>query len=349
MQMLVLGGAWSLGRLVVEGAAHRGFAVTAFNRGPSTFDQGRGTASPIDGVRFIHGDRRIDGALRELARLGPWDVVVDIDGKVPAVVHRSAHALKDVGERYLSVSTNLVYRDWPHAPVDESSPLRDGDPDFDSGAWRWEPELYGSMKLGCEMACRDAFGDERVLILRLHEMIGQHEDDGPLRWWLNRMRRGGAVLVPAPDRPIQPIDVRDVAFFIINLVMQRVTGVLNVAAPHGDRTYGSLVRACAEVVAHDTAAAFELVWVDEDWLLERGVRQRTELPLWHNAAAPWDMNVERALAVGLKCRPFLDTAAHTWRWLSTGDRNADHPRFAAYGIDPEREADLIARWRATAR
>jgi 2'-hydroxyisoflavone reductase len=249
----------------------------------------------------------------------------------------------------VSVSTNLVYRDWPHAPVDEDSPLHDGDPDFDPGEWTWDPELYGRMKAGCEAACREAFSNERVLILRLQEIIGQHEDDGPLLWWLSRMRRGGEVLVPAPDRPIQPIDVRDVALFMIDLLMQRVTGVINVAAPHEDRTYGGMVRACAEVVSTDVAAASELVWIDEDWLVGRGVRQWTELPLWRNAPAPWDMNVKRALALGLKCRPLIDTAAATWRWLLTGNRKDDHPRFTAYGIDPALEANLIAEWRAAAQ
>jgi nucleoside-diphosphate-sugar epimerase len=338
MRVLILGGSWSLGRLIADGCAQRGLDVTIFNRG-------RGTASLIDGVQVVHGDRKADEDLRDLARLGHWDAVVDIGGKVPAVVRRSARVLADVAERYVSVSTNLVYRDWPHAPVDEDSPTYGGDPDFDPGEWTWDPKLYGRMKAGCEAAGREAFGDERVLILRLHEIIGQHEDDGPLLWWLNRMRRGGEVLVPAPDRPIQPIDVRDVGLFTIDLVVERVTGVINVAAPHEGRTFDTMVRACAEVVAADAVAASELVWIDEDWLMERGVQQWTELPLWRNAPAPWDMDVERALALGLRCRPLIDTAAATWRWLTTGNPRIDHQRFTAYGIDPAREASLIAEWR----
>jgi len=185
-------------------------------------------------------------------------------------------------------------------------------------------------------------------LIRLHEIIGQHEDAGPLLWWLDRMRRSGPVLVPAPDRAIQPIDVRDVSRFMVDLVQQRATGVINVAAPAEGRTYGAMVRACAKVVAGDQVAEPELVWVDEDWLADQGVRQRTELPLWSKAAAPWDVCVDRAVAAGLQCRPLIDTAADTWRWLASGVRKCDHPRIAQYGIDPVREADIIARWRAKA-
>ncbi len=125
-----------------------------------------------------------------------------------------------------------------------------------------------------EMACRDTFGDDRLLILRPHDIIGQYEDVGPLLWWLDRMRRGGPVLVPAPDRAIQPIDVRDVSRFIVDLVQERATGTINVAAPAEGRTYDAMVRACAEVVAGDTVAVPELVWVDEGWLADQGVRER---------------------------------------------------------------------------
>lgn len=341
MRILVFGGSWLLGRLVAEDSVGQGFDVTVFNRG-------RSPASLPGAVRHVRGDRMLDEDLRTLAESGPWDVVVDISGKIPAVVRRSVTALADVTERYVSVSTVLAYRDWPDAPVDEDSPLWDGDPDFDPGTRAWDPDTYGSLKAGCEMACRDAFSDDRLLILRLHEIIGQYEDAGPLLWWLDRMRRGGPVLVPAPDRPIQPIDVRDVSRFMVDLVQQRATGVINVAAPVEDRTYGAMVRACAEVVARDAVAEPELVWVDEDWLADLGVRQRTELPLWRNAAAPWDVSVERAVAAGLQCRPLIDTAADTWRWLTSGVRKDDHRRIAQYGIDPAREADIIARWRAKA-
>lgn len=339
MRILVLGGSWFLGRLIAEDCARRGFDVTVFNRG-------YGTASLPHGVRHVRGDRKSDADLRALTALGPWDVVVDVSGKIPAVVRRSVNALADVAESYVSVSTVLAYRDWPDAPVGEDSPLRSGSPDADPGSWEWDPYLYGSLKVGCELACREAFGDDRLLILRLHDMLGQHEDASPLLWWLDRMRRGGPVVVPAPDRGIQPIDVRDVSSFLVRLVQQRATGVFNVAASAAGRTFGTMVEACAEVVAGDAVAEPEMVWVDEDWLAAQGIRQQTELPLWRKAAAAWDVSIERAVAAGLCWRPLIDTAANTWQWLNSGARKVDGRRIT-HGLDPAREAELIARWRAT--
>jgi nucleoside-diphosphate-sugar epimerase len=199
------------------------------------------------------------------------------------------------------------------------------------------------LKVGCEIACRDTFGDDRLLILRVHEMVGQFQYVGPLRSWLERMRRGGAVLVPAPDRAIQPVDVRDVAGFLVNQVERGALGVFNVAAPTNGRTYGTMVRACADMVAAD--AVRELVWVDEDWLVEQGVGQWKELPLWCNATAAWDVTVDRAVAAGLRCRPLPDTVAESWRWMNSSEYSADRRRSAEYGMDPTREAAIIDRWR----
>jgi hypothetical protein len=60
----------------------------------------------------------------------------------------------------------------------------------------------------------------------------------------------------------------------------------NVAAPrhdrtYEDRTYKDLLLACARAVG----IAPEITWVDEQWLVGRGVRQWTELPLWRAPAA----------------------------------------------------------------
>lgn len=339
MRLLLLGGSWFLGRLLVEDFTRRGFDVTVFNRGRSAVPE-------LNGIRQVRGDRERDDDLHTLAQSGPWDVVVDVSGKVPAVVRRSVRALAEVAERYVSVSTVRVYRDWPHAPVDEDSPLWPGDPDYDPGTRAWNPDAYGPLRVGCEIACRDAFGDERLLILRLHEMIGQYEYVGPLRSWLERMRRGGPVLVPAPDRGIQPVDVRDVARFLVEQVERGTHGVFNVAAPTEGRTFGALVRACAEVAAADAGGGPELVWADEDWLVEQGVRQWAELPLWRNAAATWGVSNVRAVAAGLECRPLAQTIADVWEWLNGEGHQASQGRPAQYGIDPAREAAIIARWRA---
>jgi hypothetical protein len=77
-----------------------------------------------------------------------------------------------------------------------------------------------------------------------------------------------------------------------------------------------------------------------------GVAQWTGLPLWRNAAAPWQMDTRRAQAAGLRCQPIADTVADTWAWLRSGGRPVDHERRAEHGLDSAREAQLITAWLA---
>ena len=140
----MLGGSWFVGRALVAEAVGRGWAVTVFNRGRS----GR----PVPGVAAIRGDRENRADLQRLASAGEWDAVVDVAGSVPAVVRDSVRALAGVTGRYVFVSTISAYRDWPHSPVTEQSAVWDGDPDFDPGTRCWDPEAYGPLKVGCEIA-----------------------------------------------------------------------------------------------------------------------------------------------------------------------------------------------------
>lgn len=337
----MLGGSWFVGRVIAENAVSNGIGVTVFNRGRS--------GEVPTGAEVVHGDRENPADLRRLAGHGPWDVMVDVSGSVPAVVRLSARTLAERIGACVFVSTISAYRDWPHAPVHESSPLWDGDPAHDPGTRAWDPDAYGPLKVGCEIACRQVFGEERLVIVRPHVVLGRYEYVGRLPWWLNRMRRGGRVLAPAPDRSIQPVDVRDLAAFILSLAGRGTQGVFNVAAPVGKSGYGDVLRSCAEAVRAVADSPAELVWADEDWLVSMGVAQWTGLPLWRNAAAPWQMDTSRAEAAGLMCKPVSETVADTWAWLCSGGRPVEHERRGEHGISPAREAELIAGWLANHR
>jgi nucleoside-diphosphate-sugar epimerase len=144
----------------------------------------------------------------------PWDAVVDVAGVIPRLVERCARALAPMADRYIFLSTISTYRDWPYKPVDETSPLWDADPDYDPGTRGWDPDAYGPLKVGSELAAAREFGADRLLVLRPHVVLGPREYVGRLPWWLTRVQRGGPVVVPAPDRSIQPVDVRDLAVLL---------------------------------------------------------------------------------------------------------------------------------------
>jgi nucleoside-diphosphate-sugar epimerase len=116
MRVLVLGGTWFVGGAVVDAALARGWEVTTFNRGRSRPD--------VPGTTAVHRDRTNAADLKRLAAGGAWDLMVDTSGQEPWIVGMSAHALRDVAERYASLSSVTVYPDWPDRPVDETSAVR---------------------------------------------------------------------------------------------------------------------------------------------------------------------------------------------------------------------------------
>ncbi|GDY33950.1 NAD-dependent epimerase/dehydratase family protein [Gandjariella thermophila] len=337
MRVLVLGGSWFLGRAVVETALDRGLEVTTFRRGLS------GGADP-DGVRGIRGDRTNPANLERLASAGPWDAVVDTTGYVPRDALAVARALEPVVERYVFVSTVSVYRGWPVEPLTEASPVLECPPDagphygYDGDPG---PSVYGFTKAGCERAVSTVFGPERTTVLRPGVILGPREYVGRLPWWLRRLERGGQVLAPGdPDRAIQPVDVRDVAVFALHSATVRA-GTFNVTGPGVD-TFGSLLAECAAVTESDA----ELVWAADDFLVEQGIRQWTELPLWRTYAGAWDVDASGARAAGLVTRPLAETVADTWKWMHSGEEGIQHERAAELGITPQREAEVLAAWHA---
>jgi 2'-hydroxyisoflavone reductase len=337
MRLLVLGGSWFLGRAVVETALDRGLEVTTFRRGVS------GGADP-DGVRSIRGDRTNPANLEHLTSAGPWDAVVDTTGYVPREALAVARALEPVVGRYVFVSTVSVYQGWPAEPLTDASSVLECPPDVgadygydgDPG-----PSVYGFTKAGCERAIVETFGWERTTILRPGVILGPREYVGRLPWWLRRLECGGPVLAPGdPDRRIQPVDVRDVAAFALHSATVPA-GTFNVTAAGVD-TFGSFLADCAAVTESDA----ELAWVADDFLVELGVRQWTELPLWRTYAGAWDVDSACARAAGLVTRPLAETVADTWKWLQSGGGGVEHERASELGITPQREAEVLAAWRA---
>jgi 2'-hydroxyisoflavone reductase len=336
MRVLVLGGSWFVGRFILDEALRRGWEVTLFNRGTS------GPAGVPAAVKRIYGDRERLEDVARLAKSGWWDVVIDVSGAVPTLVRDSARALSGRVGRYVFISTISAYRDWPHVPVDEHSVLFDGDPDFDPGTRRWDPDAYGPLKVGCERAIAREF-DGEVLTLRPTVILGPHEYVGRLPWWLSRMHRGGRVLAPGPpERTIQPVDVRDLARFTVELTARQASGVYNVAAPIGRDTWADLLSACIGA----TGGNAEVVWVEEGWLQQQGVLEWTEIPLWRTLPTAWTMSADKAHDAGLRCRALADTVADTWAWLCSGRRPIEHERAAEHGIEAQREEELLAQWDA---
>ncbi|WP_280245816.1 NAD-dependent epimerase/dehydratase family protein [Nocardia abscessus] len=335
MRLLILGGSWFLGRAIAEQAIRLGHEVTTFRRGHS--------GSDVDGVTTIRGDRTNADDLARLASAGGWDAVIDTSSFVPRETLALARVLEPVAARYVLVSTVSVYEGWPTEPLTENSPVLECPADAGPG-YGYDgdpgPSTYGFGKAGCERAVLEVFGTGRAAILRPGVILGPHEYVGRLEWWLRRMQRGGRVLAPGnPNRPIQPVDVRDVAAFAL---LPDLAGTFNLTAAGRERM-SDMIDACRTV----TGSTATLEWVtDEQWLAGQGVRQWTELPLWRTYAGAWAVDSQRARAAGFASRPIRETVADTWAWLNDGGAAVAHERATELGISAEREATILGLWDA---
>lgn len=328
-KLLVLGGTRFVGRALVGEGIARGLEVTTFNRG-----------SAAAGTRQLVGDRLDASTLQQLAT-ERWDLVVDTWSGAPSAARASAALLSGVAGRYAYISSISVYVPPPPIGVREDAPTVEASSELVDAE-------YAESKRGAELAVLEAFGD-RALIVRPGLILGPHEDVGRLPWWLMRIARGGEVLAPGPrELPLQFIDARDLARFVLDAAQAGATGPFNAVSRPGHATMGSLLDACLE---HAGPPGAELRWLAPQELLEAGVEPWTELPIWippgHEFAGMLAADVERAHAAGLRCRPARETVADTWAWLSALEGpppvRTDLPPL---GLSPERERELLSAARA---
>jgi 2'-hydroxyisoflavone reductase len=327
MKILVLGGTVFLGRHVVEAALARGHQVTLFNRGqhnPDLFPQ----------VEKLRGNR--DGDLGALEG-GRWDAVIDTSGYLPRIVRQSAEMLRDRTDLYVFISTISVYSDEKTPGQDETAPLATLE---DESVEEITGESYGGLKVLCERVVEELYPD-RALIIRPGLIVGPDDPTDRYTYWPARIARGGEVLVPGrPERAVQYIDVRDLAEWTISMVEEGKTGVYNANGPDYVLTMERFVNACKTAAGSDA----EFVWVPEDFLLERGVGQWMELPLWvseEEMPGFFAFDVGKAVSDGLTFHSPEVTARDTIAWEDT--RPAGHQWRA--GMTPERERELLEEWK----
>ena len=327
MRLLVLGGTVFLGDAIVRNALDRGWDVTTFSRGRS--------GAAADGAETLHGDREQAGDLEQL-RDRAWDAVVDTSGFIPAVVGCAAGLLVDQVPSYAFISSISVYPDMLAESVDEQARIQDCPADATGGE-------YGELKAGCERAVTGAYGD-RALLVRPGLLLGPRENIGRLPWWLQRIAAGGDVLAPGrPERPLQYVDARDLAAWLLDALEAGMTGPVNVVSEPGFTTMGELLEACVRA----TGSAARLRWTPEALLAEHFVEPWIELPCWVPELAPtmagfFAVRVERAASSGLRCRPVTETVADTWAWLQAGGVPIPRPGLPPLGMPPEKEQAVLA-------
>jgi 2'-hydroxyisoflavone reductase len=337
LDILILGGTGFIGPHLVKHAVARGHTVTIFTRG-------RRDADLPESVIRLTGDR--NGQLGALEGK-KWDVVIDDSATNPDWVRQSIEVLKGNVGRYLFTSSTGVFYPYLKRPVDETMPVLTEATDPKDGSM-----TFGVNKAKCEKQVIDAFGD-RGVVVRPTYIVGPGDTTNRFPYWPQRLAKGGDVHAPGKkDDPIQIIDVRDLAEFMVTLVENGRGGIYNAAGPKSPM----MVRDFYQQAARALDAKVNFVYVDDyDFLAAHKI----------DDAVPWIMlrgndyghtsaKNDKAVAAGLTFRPLATTVRDTLTWWNTvvpqtrrdSAVSPAAPANARFAIMADQEAAAIAAWKA---
>jgi 2'-hydroxyisoflavone reductase len=377
-RILILGGTSFLGPAIVEVAKKRGHTLTLFNRGRT--EKRIGVIEDVE-KRFGNRDPKLpaDEAKNEAGEFinpspmgleslneGPWDSVIDTSGYYPRMVKASAELLAPRIKQYIYISSISAYADNSKPNTDETAASATlSDPTVEKMGEQFEN--YGGLKALCEQAAEAAMPGKTANI-RPGLIVGPGDPTDRFTYWPVRIQKGGEVLAPGnASDPVQLIDVRDLAEWIVLMVENNTVGLFNAINPApGKLTIGQTLEACKKGARSDAT----LTWVPADFLEKHEVSPWGDMPLWlpptGETAGSHLRSNERAVKTGLKFRPVEETAAGILAWWPKEIErrvrvteqmkqdaeksnkplppNMADPKKIRAGIDPEKEALVLRAW-----
>ena len=340
LSILILGGTSFIGPHVIAYAMNRGHSVTTFTRG-----RAKPTVHAVlfEDVEQLIGDREND---LEALRGRTWDAVIDNSGRRVEWTERSAQLLRDNVDLYLYTSSTGVYYPYLGSDIDERTELVLEVP----GGLDEEQALeygYGVMKANSELAARSTFGDERSIVVRPTYIMGPGDHTDRFTYWPVRLSRGGEVLVPGRSAdPVQYVDVRDVAGWMIRLIEDRVVGTFNVVGPSSATGMHAFVHGAH--AAFSSPASFVMI-PDYDFLTQHRVGFAIPwiMPIGNNAGSAL-ASTRLAVQNGLTFTPLAESVRDIHEWWHSAAVAEDRRVNMVSGQRSlmAREAAIIAAWKA---
>lgn len=322
MNILIVGGTRFVGRAVAHEAVRRGHSVTVLNRGVTPDDL-------PESVTRLRGDR--SGDLSALDGLH-FDVTIDTIAYRPLEVSNLHAALGNRGGHHIQVSSISAYQDPSEEGATEAD-LEIFTEEFPEEMVEVTGLSYGPLKAACERRAKALFGPDRTTIVRPTYVVGSHDLTMRFPYWVHRALRGGQVLVPGPETdPLQWIDARDLAAFILETAEQGLVDDFHVCGPTPGPRFTDVVKQLVEILS---PAGTTTTTVSAETLREAGISPQ-HLPLW-SMGEPADvlaLSNAKAVSAGLTLRTLADTAQDTAEWLS-GLSAPNH------WLSPEREAEIL--------
>jgi 2'-hydroxyisoflavone reductase len=341
LRILILGGTGFTGPHQVRYALARGHKVTLFNRGREA-DIWAGQVEELIGDRNTGDLKALEGR--------SWDVCIDNPTTLPFWVRDAGRALAGKVGQYIFISTISVYA-ANDKPADERAAVlayAGKDPMAETAATlaASRGELYGPLKAVSEQEAARQFG-AAVTVIRPGLIVGPGDETDRFTYWPVRLARGGEVLAPGDGSDaVQFIDARDLAEWTIRMAEQRAFGVFNATGPAQQLTMREMLAGVGAAVGPDA----KLVWVPTRFLDAQNVSAWTDLPVWvpgqGDTAGFAHRDIRKALAAGLSFRPLATTSRETLAWFR--QQPAERQAKLKAGLSPDREATLLAAWKAQA-
>lgn len=334
LKILILGGTGFLGPAIVDAAKARGHTLTLFNRGktkPGLFPdleklQGDRDPKKGDGIKALEGRA--------------FDVIFDDCGYYPRMVAASAELLKRNGSgHYVYVSSISCYAENDKVGLDESAKLATmDDPTLETMGDQFQ--YYGPLKALCEQAAADKFGPSTTIV-RPGYIVGPGDWSHRFTYWPARVKKGGEMLAPGtPDDPIQVIDVRDLAEWMVLVAERKTFGKFNACGPDKKLSMGQVLDACKANTPNDV----KLTWVSADFLTKNGAG----LPIWApptgETAGFHTWSNAAAVKAGLKFRPIATIAKDALAWFEEQPEDVQKRLWAQ--VPAEQETKLLEAWHA---
>lgn len=340
LNLLILGGTSYIGPHIIERALERGHSMTLFNRG-------RTNTHLFPELEKLRGDRDPDKGEGLKALEGrAFDAVIDTSGHFPRHVKASAELLGQHARQYLFISSLSALGDHSKPGMDESAPVATM-PDATVETFGEGFENFGPLKALCEQAAEEAMPG-RATSLRPGLIVGPGDTLPRFTYWPVRVQRGGEVLAPGHhDDPVQYIDVRDLANFVIHCLEQQTTGLFNTNGPTSPTNIAEVLYGCKAVTGGDVT----FTWADAEFLQAEGLQPWAQMPLWIPPVGEYAgfhlVDCSKAIAAGYTSRPLAETVADTLEWYNAWPEDKPFPWRG--GIPAEKEAEILAKWHARAK
>ncbi len=299
-RILVLGGTSFLGPALVEAGIAEGHTITLFNRGVTNPD----LFPHLEKLRGFRSSDADDEDLSALARRH-FDVVVDVWPNDPTTVASAAEFLKDRVRHYLYVSSVAAYdsKEFARAGIEENAPLE---------PWNGPGRKYNRGKAESERRLHAILG-EKVTIVRPGPIKGNRDTTADLLTWLVRAQNGGQHIGPGDGSdPVEMVDVKDVARFLMLAIDRSLYGTFNLAGR--PMSFREFLDACKAATRSDA----QFVWIPQDFLHEHGLETDFALgtfagnfPFWRPVGAHrglYQVSSEKAFRAGWETRVLQETA-----------------------------------------